>query len=149
MDSALASRGEHDFLSRETVVEDIRRRPIQCFGYSVGCYRDRMRRWHPSVRIERALFHQMKTELKAAALKEEVESLRGRFRHLVFEPYAPVRRQVLALLGAVNTARRSAGLETVPLEALRLRRSTVAPFGRAGYGCINNSFPGCGRNTRP
>ena len=125
----LATRGEHDILVREAEIEDIRRRPIQCFGYSVGCYRDRRRVWRASVRIERGLFQEIKAEVKDAALREEAGSLRERFRHLIFEPYAPVRRQVLALLAVVNTARRVAGREIVPLDALRLRRSPLAPFG--------------------
>ena len=126
----LATPGEHDFLVREAEIEDIRRRPIKCFGYSVGCYRDREgTRWHPSVRIERALLGDLKADFLSFARNEGPETLRERFRRLPFEPYAPVRRQVLALLGGVNMARRLAGLETVPLEALRLRRRPVAPFG--------------------
>src|SRR5262245_11177867 len=34
----LATRGTHEFFEGEAGVQDMRRRPIQCFGYSVGCY---------------------------------------------------------------------------------------------------------------
>lgn len=129
----LATPGGHEFLTRETGIEDIRRKPIQCFGYSIGCYQGHEGRWHPSVRIERALFIELKALFAAAAVKEDVEHLRGRFRHLPFEPYAPVRRQSLALLGTVNKARRLAGLENVPLEVLRLRRRPVTPFAGPGW----------------
>jgi hypothetical protein len=133
----LATPGEHDFLIHEADIQDIRRRPIKCFGYSVGCYRGRAgTRWHPSVRIERALFQEIKADFLGCAKDEVVETLRERFHRLPFEPYAPVRRQALSLLGGVNTSRRLAGLETVPLEALRLRRSPVMPF---GAGVIENA----------
>jgi hypothetical protein len=124
----LATPGEHEFLRREGGILDIRRKPIRCFGYSVGCYEGRSGRWHPSVRIERGMFRELKAEFKGAALKEEVHDLRARFRQLPFEPYAPVRRQVIGLLGMVNTARGLAGLEPVALDALRLRRRPVTPF---------------------
>lgn len=46
-----------------------------------------------------------------------------------FEPYAPVRRQLLNILRAVNRVRQAAGFESVPVSALRLRRRVVRPFG--------------------
>jgi hypothetical protein len=45
-----------------------------------------------------------------------------------FEPYAPVRRQLLNILRAVNRRRRAAGLERVPHTVLRLRRRPVRVF---------------------
>src|SRR5438309_6595978 len=35
----LATEGRHEFFVREGKIQDVRRKPIQCFGYSVGCYR--------------------------------------------------------------------------------------------------------------
>ena len=147
----LSTPGEHEFLRREGGILDIRRKPIRCFGYSVGCYQGRSGRWHPSVRIERALFRELKAEFKGAALNEEVHDLRSRFRLLPFEPYAPVRRQMHSLLGAVNTARRLAGLETVPVEALRLRRSPQVPFGekRPQEGAVRRHCPTAGKSYSP
>src|SRR5262245_32373930 len=37
----LSTSGEHEFFRKESRIEDIRRRPIKCFGYSVGCYPSR------------------------------------------------------------------------------------------------------------
>jgi hypothetical protein len=47
---------------------------------------------------------------------------------LPFEPYAPVRSQLLCILRAVNRARAAAGLPEVPRTCLRLRRRVVRPF---------------------
>lgn len=51
------------------------------------------------------------------------------FYDLPFEPYAPIRRQMLMLLRAVNAARKRAGFRAVPTEVLPLRRRIVKPFG--------------------
>jgi hypothetical protein len=62
----IATRGEHKFYCLEKQINDIRRRPIKCFGYSIGCYgRDRAR---CSVRIERELFHDLKAAFVTNAL---------------------------------------------------------------------------------
>jgi len=50
------------------------------------------------------------------------------FRSLPFEPYAPVRRQLLNLLRAVNRERGRAGFELLTTSALRLSRRGVKPF---------------------
>ena len=64
---------------------------------------------------------------------------------LPFEPYAPVRQQLLNILRAVNRSRKAAGFEPVPLSALRLRRRPVpgfaAVFATTGAGeSIRNSL---------
>ncbi|MBU0717022.1 MAG: hypothetical protein KJ749_02135 [Planctomycetes bacterium] len=60
----------------------------------------------------------------------------GEFGLVDFEPYAPVRRQLLNLLRAVNRARKEAGLEPVPMSCLRLKRRIYRPFDAAGDGRI-------------
>jgi len=45
-----------------------------------------------------------------------------------FEPYAPVRRQLLNLLRGINRVRQQAGFEALPPTCLRLRRRVVRPF---------------------
>ena len=100
----LSTNGEHDVFCPETKVEDIRRKPIQCFGYSIGCYFGKNRAWHPSVRIELKLYKEVKEQLMTIATQKSIETLRRRFEHLPFEPYSPVRRQIVALLTCVNHA---------------------------------------------
>jgi hypothetical protein len=43
-------------------------------------------------------------------------------------PYAPVRRQLLALLGRVNRRRKEGRLGPVPVTAIRYQRPIVKPF---------------------
>jgi hypothetical protein len=130
----LATRGEHEFFADEPMVRDVRRSPIHCFGYSIGCYQSGKGDWHPSVRIEQSLFREIKIELVAAATKEAMETLNSRFAQLPFEPYAPVRSQMMVLLRAVNRRRQEAGMELLPFNALRVRRRPVQPFIRPDEG---------------
>ena len=62
------------------------------------------------------------------ATKWSVANLESEFRGLRFEPYAPVRRQLLCLLRAVNRERKRKGWDAVPATALRLNRQIVRPF---------------------
>jgi len=57
------------------------------------------------------------------------ENLALAFYDFPFEPYAPVRRQLLMLLREVNAVRRRAGFQVLPIEVLPLRRRIVKPFG--------------------
>ena len=50
------------------------------------------------------------------------------FRVFPFEPYAPVRRQLLAIVRRVNECRAAAGLERLPYSVLRLKRRIYRPF---------------------
>ena len=50
------------------------------------------------------------------------------FYELPFEPYAPIRRQLLNLWRSVNHARKTAGFTPLPVEVLPLRRRIVKPF---------------------
>src|ERR1035438_7243811 len=56
------------------------------------------------------------------------ERLAKLFSSLPFEPYAPVRRQLLVMLNQVNRARRVANLEPLPTSCLRLRRKPRRPL---------------------
>ena len=126
----VATHGEHPFFAAEAKrIRDIRRKPLHFIGYAIGCRKGRDgRRWHPSVRIERGVFRELKARFTQMAVHRSVEELCRELRALDFEPYAPVRDQLRGLLRAVNHRRKTAGLDLVPLQALRLRRSPVRPF---------------------
>ena len=126
----LATHGTHPFFAAEAGrLRDIRRKPLHFMGYAIGCRKGRDdRRWHPSVRIERGLCRDLKARFTNLAVHRSVEELCREFRALDFEPYAPVRDQLRGLLRAVNHRRKTAGLDLVPSQALRLRRSPVRPF---------------------
>lgn len=121
----LATHGEHEFFRAEgTRVRDIRRVPLKAFGYAVSHRRGRVQ-----VRIEREEFKRLKGHFMELAAHRRASVLSEEFSRLQFEPYAPVRRQLFRVLLAVNHARRLAGFEPVPIDALRVHRRIVRPFG--------------------
>jgi len=126
----IATGGYHKFFADESSkLLDIRRHPLSFMGYSIG-YRRAFGRGlcHASVRIHADRYTELKQHLGGIAVQRTTEELCGEFARLPFEPYAPVRNQFFALLRLVNRKRAVAGLERVPVEALRLRRSPVRPF---------------------
>ncbi len=127
----IATDGVHPFFTAEAkCIRDIRKTPILFNGYSIGCRRERGGgEYHASVRINRDTMRELKRKLVSNATQANIEDLYHTFQTLPFEPYAPVRIQLLVLLKAVNRARAVAGLEQLPKTALRLRRSPVRPFG--------------------
>ena len=111
------------------MLRDIRRRPISFTGYSIGCRRARGGgAYHASVRINCERFAELKARFKSVAVKCSVEELCFDLLHLPFEPYAPVRSQLGGLLRTVNRRRKIAGMELIPVSALRWHRSPVQPF---------------------
>ena len=132
----LATRGNHRFFEEEAAcIRDIRRSPLKFGGYSIS-YRPGGRkrngepdpRRHAHVEIERQRYLDIRAHLLELAVHRSADNLALAFYQLPFEPYAPVRRQFLKLLRAVNEARRQAGFRPVPSEVLPLRRRVVRPF---------------------
>lgn len=120
----LATPGEHPFfVDEQDNIRDARRVPIKFAGYSIS-YRD----GHPHVRIDREVYNLTKAYLLEQAPRNPVQVMDGAFRAMPFQAYAPVRRQVLNLHRAVNRVRKTAGLQEIPMAALRLRRRVVRVF---------------------
>lgn len=117
--------------------------PIKFHSYSIS-YRqggrtrsgERDARWHAHVEIERERFKEIRDHLLDLAKQHSAQRLVLEFYHLPFEPYAPVRRQMLKLLRAVNEARKQAGFDLVPKNVLPLRRRIVRPFQTRNNGDI-------------
>jgi len=128
----IATRGEHRFFKDEPTLRDIRRDSLSFAGYSIGYKLGADRKWHVSVRIHPAEYLKLKAYFLDLATRRSVEKLTSEFQGIPFEPYAPVRRQFLNILRAVNRKRKMAGYELVPIKALRLRRRMVRPFWEAG-----------------
>lgn len=125
----LATHGHHPFFEHERSFKDVRREPLKYGGYSVSYRHSTVTgRGHASVRIEREEFLRLKAYLLNLSAHRRVEDLIELFQSLPYEPYAPVRRQLLELVRFVNRARGAAGLEGVPWECLRMRRRPVRPF---------------------
>lgn len=120
----LATHGEHRFFAEEQAqLRDARRAPIKHGGYAVS-----FRGGHAHVRIERGMYNIVKAHLLELGVHRRAESVEDEFGRLPFEPYAPVRRQLLNILRAVNRARRAAGFAKVDGRCLRLHRRVVRPF---------------------
>jgi hypothetical protein len=130
----IATRGEHRFFEDESKLRDIRRDSLSFAGYSIGYKLGADRKWHVSVRIHPSEYLKLKAYFLDLATHRSVENLAAEFQRIPFEPYAPVRRQFLNILRAVNRKRKKAGYELVPVEALRLRRRMLRPFGIAANG---------------
>lgn len=120
----LATHGEHEFFRSEAgLIRDARRVPIKFHGYALG-----FRGGRAHVRIEQGEYLRLKAHFLDLAVRRSVDHLTEAFGRVPFEPYAPVRRQLLAIWRAVNEARKSAGFSPVPKKAVRLRRRIVRPF---------------------
>ena len=120
----LATHGSHSFFTEEArEIRDVRRVPIKVGGYAVS-----YRGGHPHVRIAQDEYNRLKSYLLDLSVRRSSETLAREFLRLPFEPYAPVRRQLLNLHRAVNRARKTAGYELLPMTCLRLRRKVYRPF---------------------
>ncbi len=120
----LATHGAHAFFEEEaSSIRDARKTPIRFRGYSIS-----YRGGHPHVRIEQEEYKRLKAYFLELALHRSAERLGDELARLPFEPYAPVRRQLLAVLRAVNRERKRAGFEPVPESCLRFVRRVCRPF---------------------
>lgn len=119
----LATHGEHLFFVREkAMIRDVRRCPIKVGGYAIGYRSGRV-----SVRIEKTEYRVLKDAFVRRALNAK-ERLEAAFSKLPYEPYGPVRSQLLAVLRAVNCRRVVAGLPPLDRSCVRLSRRIVRPF---------------------
>ena len=118
----LATHGRHPFFVEEPF-KDIREVPIKFASYSVS-----FRGGHAHVRIERETYRDLKAYFMERALRRSRETLEREFWNIGFEPYAPVRRQLVTMFNRVNAARRTAQFEELSQSCLRLRRRIYRPF---------------------
>ena len=120
----LATDGKHAFFEGETAsIRDARRTPIRVGGYALS-----IRGGHVHVRIDLAVYRRLRAYLFDIAIHRKASALAAEFYGLPFEPYAPVRRQLLNMLRLVNKRRKAAGYELLPYSVLHLRRRIVRPF---------------------
>lgn len=132
----LATKGEHEFFAIESgSIHDIRHTPLKIGGYSISYRRggrkrsgDKDHTWHAHVEIDRRHYLELKARLLDLATHRSAENLALEFYRIPYEPYAPIRRQLLNIWRAVNLARRAAGFSRIPVEVIPLRRRIVRPF---------------------
>lgn len=120
----IATHGQHRFSEEEAdMIRDIRRT-----SFKIGGHRVSHPNGHASVCIAQKAYTRLRAYLTNLAPRRSAEHMAGEFQMLHYEPYAPVRRQLLNLLRAVNQTRKQAGFELVPAERLRLKRRIYRPF---------------------
>lgn len=138
----LATHGHHPFFEEEAgTIRDVRRTPIQFGGHSIRVVRGNYLAKHspdePAVRddklrvrvlIARDRYADLKALFLERSLVWSAERLVAEFMNLPYVSYAPVRRQLLALLGRINRRRKEGRLGPVPVSAIRYQRPIVRPF---------------------
>ena len=130
---ATEPHGEHAFFEAHAPkqIRDVRRAPIAFAGYSIGYHRGADRRWHVSVRIHPNRYRELKAYLLEQATRCSRAQLERELGSMPFVPYAPIRRQYLAIWRALNRERKTAGLPRLSRDCLRMTRTVVRPFGEA------------------
>lgn len=118
-----ATEGRHAFYRNEVSIKHVAKYPIYFRGYSIG-----YRGGHASVRIEDREFLGLKSYYVDQALRHPAEWFEDEFRHLPYEPFAPIHSQLLIIFRAVNEARSIAGLYPVPNGCFRFKRRVYRPF---------------------
>ena len=74
----LATKGEHELFAAEAnVLADLRRKPLQVGGYSIGCCRGRAH-----VRIDRATYRRLKASFLGWSVRCSAGRLEALFRRL-------------------------------------------------------------------
>ena len=85
-------------------------------------------KWRVRVQIGQEPFRDLKAYFLDIAARRTVQQLGREFYNLPYQPYAPVRQQLLNLLRLVNKDRKAAGLDPVSPKVLRYQRNIVRPF---------------------
>lgn len=116
-------------------IKDCRRNPITFAGYSISYRRSGLHpivgtrvTWHAHVRIALRTYNAIKAHFLYMANHRDAEALTSAFRSLDYARFAPVRRQLLCLLRAVNRCRSKHGWDALPHTVLNLRRTPVKVY---------------------
>lgn len=91
-----------------------------------GAVRDTKQRVR--VQISKASFRELKGEFLRHARTRSEDWYRMKFYHSGFEPYAPIRKQLLDLLRMVNAARSPHGLSKIQPDCIRYRIEPVKVY---------------------
>lgn len=138
----LATKGEHRFFAEESNnIRDARQAPIQIGGYSLRVARGNFLRKESGDELPTADFrHRVRVQISRDRYRDllawfldranqpSAEKLAAELFTLPYEPYAPIRRQLLNLLRLVNERRQQAGYEKLDPNILRYKREIVKPF---------------------
>ena len=144
----IATHGRHQFFEdHATSFHDIRRRALHAGGYAIRrTYSAREKRWKVFVRLDRETYINLRAQMLDLAVRgthRDPHALEHEFRQLRWQPYEPVRRQLLAIVKAVNRKRRYAGLQQIRLSCIPTMRTIGSVFmeewstrsGQREHGC--------------
>jgi hypothetical protein len=138
----LATHGDHAIREGEgDNLKDVRRAPIRIGHYAVyvkrGNYLRKFSgdvnptpdgRWRVRVLIAREPYRELCAYFLSIACHRRGEKLAEELHSLPYEPYAPVRKQLLKLLRLINAKRQAAGYSKIAPSCLRLKRMIVKSF---------------------
>lgn len=129
----IATHGQHQFfVDHATSFRDIRRRALHVGGYAIRrTYSAREKRWKIFVRLDRETYLNLRAQMLELAIRDayrDLNALEGEFRRLAWQPYEPVRRQLVAIVKAVNRKRRYAGLRQIHISCVRTMRRIGTVF---------------------
>lgn len=138
----LATHGDHPIRVGEgNNLKDVRRTPIRIGDYSLyvkrGNYLKKLAsgdeptsdgRWRVRVLIAREPYRELCAHYVSIACHRRAQTLAGELGALPYEPYAPVRKQLLKLLRLINAKRQAAGYAKIPASCLRFKREIVRAF---------------------
>ena len=130
----LATEGRHRWFEDEREqIRDARRVPLKVAGYSISLRgkptTHGRSQHHVHVELRRSTYRDLKAYFLDLATHRSEENLMRELWNLPFEPYAPVRRQLLNIVRAVNRERKTAGFSRIPFDSIRFKRRIRKPFG--------------------
>lgn len=138
----MATHGDHPIRNGEgDNLKDVRRTPIRIGDYALYVKRgnylkkessDEAARpdgkWRVRVLIAREPYRELCAYFLSIACHRRSEALAEELCSLPYEPYAPVRKQLLKLLRLVNSKRQAAGYTKIPAKCLRFKRVIAKSF---------------------
>lgn len=151
----LATHGDHSIREGEGVnLKHARRCPIRIGNYALyvrrGNYLKRNPsgeaaqpdgKWRVRVLIARKPYRELCAYFVSIACHRRSDALAEELFALPYEPYAPIRKQLLKLLRLVNAKRQAAGYAKIPATCLRFKREIVRAFEPASVGpAIQGSY---------
>lgn len=130
----LATEGKHRWFDDEhEQIRDARRVPLKIAGYSISLRGNPTKHGrtphHVHVELRRTAYKDVKAYFLDLATHRSEAMLTRELWSLPFEPYAPVRRQMLNIVREVNRLRKKAGFSRIPFDAIRFNRRILKPFG--------------------
>jgi hypothetical protein len=158
----LATHGDHPIREGEGAnLKDVRRMPLRIGDYSVtvkrGNYLKKFStedkptpdsKWRVRVLIAREPYRELCAYFLAIACHRLTDVLAEQLYSLPYEPYAPVRKQLLKLLKSINAKRQTAGFAKVPVACLRFKRKILKSFEpTSNFSCITPASSFFGDNA--